>query len=541
MSGDVDSKRMMREEYEMPAVSPVSFSSTLGLFVKSLFVLLSWFATYTGMSHYIIGGSVYGFSFLHLFIMVATASLMLMIVWILSKLFSNVPIAGKLFLTVGYLLLTAVSVGFGFGFYWDLIRSDDEKHREVGRKVADVRQVFVTSSDRFGQVIGNLEAAESLSRERAKKERTRGNSCGTGSAPGRGPIMTHRNKDASALRDWGLKLRRIRSDVRDRVEGIKGEAEKILSLRSTGTSDEDIVSAYREFNTQLGDAIAYFNNLDTGVGFKGIRDDMEKRARQTRFVTPRGNRFTCVDADLARALERTVAALDEIQDIPKLHIEPPTLGNSIKEAVVRLIASVGSIFGVSSEPAAKLGLGDTLPLMLSILVDFCILVLSVPMTRPNPEEDAQRIAGIMRQSSPALTAKMLQGFVKRRGSKTYVVAPSNDPDGMMVQLALGHVCNEKPINEPSRPPEDLVDGAASCRVFEVKSDFLPLLSRALSTGQPFTQTTTTVDSHRKRSDGKRRAPPQIPGGGRRPRSDDSNGQPASGASGGEGSGDQPPP
>lgn len=356
--------------------------------------------------------------------------------------------------------------------------------------------------------------------------------------------MTHRNKDASALRDWGLKLRRIRSDVRDRVEGIKGEAEKILSLRSTGTSDEDIVSAYREFNTQLGDAIAYFNNLDTGVGFKGIRDDMEKRARQTRFVTPRGNRFTCVDADLARALERTVAALDEIQDIPKLHIEPPTLGNSIKEAVGRLIASVGSIFGVSSEPAAKLGLGDTLPLMLSILVDFCILVLSIPMTGRTLGDDAQRIAGHMRQVSPALTAEMLQRFVERQDGKTYVVTPFNDPDATQVQRALDATCDEKPINEPSRPPADLGDGSGNFRVFEVKKDLLPQLIRVLSE-RPATPTTSRAVTRSgpkpSQPPGQGHTPPQIPVSGRRPRSDDSNGQPASGASGGEGSGDQPPP
>ena len=85
--------------------------------------ILSWVATYVGMLELIesnmgdlpiVHKAIVGFS---------VAMLMTMIIWLLDQMFAPVGFFTKLCYVAGYVFLTLISVGFGFGFYWKVLES----------------------------------------------------------------------------------------------------------------------------------------------------------------------------------------------------------------------------------------------------------------------------------------------------------------------------------------------------------------------------------------------------------------------------------
>ena len=101
--------------------------------------LLSWVATYIGMLELIeanmgdlplIQKAVIGFS---------VAMLMTMIIWLLDQMFAPLPAFTKFCYGLGYVFLTVISVGFGFGFYWKVLESRSEASRSAESAVGQVQ------------------------------------------------------------------------------------------------------------------------------------------------------------------------------------------------------------------------------------------------------------------------------------------------------------------------------------------------------------------------------------------------------------------
>ncbi len=62
----------------------------------------------------------------------SVAMLMTMIIWLLDQIFLPVGAAARLFPYIaGYLFLSIISVGFGFGFYWKVLESRAESSRSA--------------------------------------------------------------------------------------------------------------------------------------------------------------------------------------------------------------------------------------------------------------------------------------------------------------------------------------------------------------------------------------------------------------------------
>ena len=56
---------------------------------------------------------------------------MTMIIWLLDKMFSPTDAFTKACYIAGYLFLSIISVGFGFGFYWKVLESRGEASRSA--------------------------------------------------------------------------------------------------------------------------------------------------------------------------------------------------------------------------------------------------------------------------------------------------------------------------------------------------------------------------------------------------------------------------
>ncbi len=90
--------------------------------------ILSWVATYVGMLE-LIEANMGDLPLVHkLIIGFSVAMLMTMIIWLLDQIFSPVGSVTRLFYVAGYLFLSVISVGFGFGFYWKVLESRAEIH-----------------------------------------------------------------------------------------------------------------------------------------------------------------------------------------------------------------------------------------------------------------------------------------------------------------------------------------------------------------------------------------------------------------------------
>ena len=78
---------------------------------------LSWVATYVGMLE-LIEANMGDLPIVHRVIVgFSVAMLMTMIIWLLDQLFRPHPFFTKLFYAGGYIFLSLISIGFGFGFF----------------------------------------------------------------------------------------------------------------------------------------------------------------------------------------------------------------------------------------------------------------------------------------------------------------------------------------------------------------------------------------------------------------------------------------
>ena len=130
-------------------------------------------------------------------------------------MFAPIPTATKLAYVGGYVFLTMISVGFGFGFYWKVLESRSESSRSAESAVTQVQASLHAASTRMVQLSTTLDQLNEISKQKAELERDKGTSC-PNSRPGDGPRRKLRDEDAQRFA--------FAADfVRTRVEGVKND------------------------------------------------------------------------------------------------------------------------------------------------------------------------------------------------------------------------------------------------------------------------------------------------------------------------------
>ena len=158
--------------------------------------LLSWVATYVGMLE-LIEANMGELPFVHKIIIgFSVAMLMTMVVWLLDEMFKPNPFVTKALYAFGYLFLTIISVGFGFGFYWKVLESRSEASRSAEGAVSQVQGSLVAASTRLEQLTATLDQLTVVSTQKATTEKAAGTSC-PNSKPGDGPRRKMREDDAA--------------------------------------------------------------------------------------------------------------------------------------------------------------------------------------------------------------------------------------------------------------------------------------------------------------------------------------------------------
>ena len=214
---------------------------------KKLFLIvglagLSWVATYVGMLE-LIESNMGSLPILHkLIIGFSVAMLMTMVVWLLDQMFSQVDWFTRLaFYVFGYIFLSIISIGFGFGFYWKVLESRSEAARSAESAVGQVQSSLYGASTRLEQLQATLVQLSAMSTDKAAIERDKGTSC-PNSSPGDGPRRKMRDEDAARF-NFASQF------VKGRVTAIKGDMgaldTELAKIVSNDASTIDAVSGTR--------------------------------------------------------------------------------------------------------------------------------------------------------------------------------------------------------------------------------------------------------------------------------------------------------
>ena len=388
---------------------------------KKLFLVLglgalSWVATYVGMLELIesnmgelpiVQKVIIGF---------AVAMLMTMIIWLLDQIFSPIHFTTKVIYVFGYLFLTVISVGFGFGFYWKVLESRGEATRSAEAAISQVQTALHAGSTRLEQLSDTLEQLTTVSTAKAIEERERGTSC-PNSSPGDGPRRKLRDADAQKFSFSGDFVKGRVGSIRNEMTALDAELKKISDASQstidpkTGTRNEFM----RGLNRRLDLTVAGFNAFRTDPQLVQIRSDLAVRAEKAVFPNGRGGTFACPDPQLQTALRGVVRAIDQLPVMQRPHVAAVEGAEATIEAFRRLAATlqgavilelppsadelralqkkaVQSVSGGASGQAAPVlaqpvGLSkrDYIPLAIAVFVDFCLLLVSIgrPINRLN--------------------------------------------------------------------------------------------------------------------------------------------------------------
>ncbi len=395
-------------------------SSLISILLIIGLTVLSWISTYTGMLELITANAGEIGTLAMVAIGFAVAVLQLMILYVLDSLFSRgfyfrefgefrktaIPLAVMFF--IGYMLLSVISVGFGFGFYWKFLEARTQTTASAEASIAQVQAALQLGQSRLEQLQSTFATLATTSTEKAEKERTEGGTC-PNSPPGDGPRRRLRDADAQ-------RFSFANTYVGDRVATVKADIatinDDLVKVLANDPSTIDPVTktrnAYlRELNRKLGLAATRFNALRSDPQLLQIRDELATRAAQVNFPNDRGGTFTCPDPQIQTALNGAVRAIDNLPVLETPEILAVEGSEAVIEAFRRLTTSIFGVLSLQRPPtpeevrasqreaatasaeaggsalsADQSGLGkrDYIPLAIAIFVDFCILLVS--MNRP---------------------------------------------------------------------------------------------------------------------------------------------------------------
>ncbi len=373
--------------------------------------LLSWVATYVGMLE-LIEANMGDLPLVHKMIIgFSVAMLMTMIVWLLDQIFAPIGFFTRTIYAAGYVFLSVISIGFGFGFYWKVLESRSEASRSAESAVTQVQGALNSAATRLEQLNGTLVSLTAISTQKAEQERANGTSC-PNSKPGEGPRRKMREDDAARFS--------FASDfVKGRVTGVKSEMSALdIDLAKIVKDDKSTIDAksgnrndfMRSLGRKLDMTVTGFNAFRTDPQLKQIRSDLAERSDKTTIADGKGGSISCPDPQLQGALKGVVRAIDQLPELQKPTIAAVEGSEATIEAFRRLTTSFFGLLTFKMPPSAdelrslqqkavqsveapsaavmksyngeQAGLSkrDYVPLAIAIFVDICLLLVS--MGRP---------------------------------------------------------------------------------------------------------------------------------------------------------------
>jgi hypothetical protein len=386
-------------------------------FLVAGLAILSWVATYVGMLE-LIEANMGELPIVHKIIIgFSVAMLMTMIVWLLDQLFQPISLFTKTVYAAGYIFLSIISIGFGFGFYWKVLESKGEGTRVAETAVGSVQAPLQTAATRLESLSKTLDNLAQISLQKAEQERTAGTSC-PNSKPGDGPRRRLRDDDSTRFAG-------ARDFVKGRIDGVKsdiaaieGEFSKIAKNDAAIVSKDGTRNEFMKgLNRRLDQTVNNFNAFKGDPQLRTIRAELDDRGNKTQFIDTTGKPYACPDPGLASLIKAVVASIDGLPTLEKPKIATVEGSDATIEAFRRLTATFIGALSFKLPPSAEelrdlqkkaiaqseaspekraqmaaqvlaasgaeagLSKRDYIPLSVAIFVDICLLLVS--MGRPS--------------------------------------------------------------------------------------------------------------------------------------------------------------
>jgi hypothetical protein len=356
---------------------------------------LSWVATYVGMLE-LIQANLGDLPLTHKVIVgFSCAMLMIMIIWLLDRMFAPASLGTRLSYIAGYVFLSIISVGFGFGFYWKVLESQGVAARSAEGAITQVQGDLFGAATRLEQLQSTLDQLTAISSEKADKERTAGRTC-PNSGPGDGPRRKMREDDAARFKFASDFVKGRIGAVKGDMAALDGELQKIVSKDPaivdprSGTRNEFL----RDLGRKLDLTVTGFNAFRSDPQLKQIRAELGERAERTTFPDGRRGTLSCPDPQLQMALRGVVRAIEQLPALDKPQIAVVEGSEATIEAFRRLTATFFGLLSFNlpsaadavqpkraspNEVASPAGLTkrDYVPLGVAIFVDLCLLLVSI--------------------------------------------------------------------------------------------------------------------------------------------------------------------
>lgn len=364
---------------------------TTRIFLLSALLLLSWWSTTQGIFALIAAGNSTPSLVIQLSIGTAIAILTLLISWTLDRLRSGRTGNWAPLFLLGYLLLTGISVGFGYGFYWTHIEARSSAQRTAEAQVDQVSRRLSTIYAQLEDSLSALDAVVLLSQQRAAQEATEGGTCDLPMGAGQGPRYTLRTQDAQRMAT--IRDRLVRQVGRDDINAnnIRLSTDTLLDARTQ--LDRHLAtlspSQFAEFTPERARrtlAATETALLNTHQKYEAVRTGSAMQSAITtldqRILLGRGNIdlqgtiFQCTDPELDILMQQ---ARDNLASLPAMQLpalEVPLGADATVFAFEKLANTALWPLTRNTDKALMTG-RDAIPFAIAVAVDLFILLLSV--------------------------------------------------------------------------------------------------------------------------------------------------------------------
>ncbi len=366
-----------------------------------MLLIISGYATWSGMSDFIIGASSStatqsrdipgGLSVSNHFLVISIVIALTFLMWLaLRETFGAHRRWSERVVTLPlYLFLALWSIGFGYGFWWSLIAGEEATRTSLAGLQEDARDAGGTIAARLDAVRIQLDNVVSWSETQMAREEASGGSCGVTSGAGRGPLYNARQ----SVRDSVASLRD--NITKSWVGPVQKELE-LLRRSAARLEGGTFAERQRRFESQATDIRTRSRSIAARSNELGRSTASEMRALSQAVSTAPGEAsFSCYDPTLAQRL-RNAADQAERPAVLKLREAafnegPAGVANAVKNLWANIGHFITSFGGLLSSPDKEDDGGrpltgrDLIALLATLGIDlglFALMVLNPPASAP---------------------------------------------------------------------------------------------------------------------------------------------------------------
>ncbi len=283
--------------------------NTLIAIASIMLLLISGFATWSGMNDFIVGASqssakgtqvTEGFSVSHhsLVVFITVALTFLMWLSLREAIGAQRRIIERLVTWPLYIFLALWSIGFGYGFWWSLIAGEEATRNSMSALQEDARTATGSISARLDAVKAQVDGFVAWSESQMQREEASGGSCGIASGAGRGPLYNARR----STRDSVASLRETIANSWLSPVNVELEQLKKVGVVTDGATPAERQRNFEAVSAQVRGSARAIAQRSNELG-KSTASELRALADSV-SVPPGQPGFGCYDPTLAQRLRQ---------------------------------------------------------------------------------------------------------------------------------------------------------------------------------------------------------------------------------------------